>query len=446
MPLPAVPASLAGFDAAATVTAYTGMARQLLSRLQTRMTASAAVPAVAALAPAYNAVQLRWTNMAAQAAAPDLRAQLSMAVAATNGLEQSATAALPPAPAPAGAAAPMALGVAGLAAVQQAVHAAAGLPALLAGDPAAARIANIFGGPDQVDTVRSRVAAIVAALDAQLAATNPAAVGAVRGFVPDPSLPATMAALGRGSGPGAYVSISPASLVPGAMTAAALACTLVHEGSHILASNATVDFAYRNQGAFRQVPRDLTLLNAAHYEELAVQLLDPQPAVPVGGGAADVAAAALRSKVVRSWVRANDLAPAADGARADVAGLLGARAAQVGPAVAQLLFQDLFDSLNLMMPVVNGNLVIVFGAPAAPVLGGAAPTVTVAATPSPLTAARDAISQICQRSAAVGGTSLPPAALAAFIDGIQDYDRPPLRPLLARFYAGLDAPPRGAQG
>jgi hypothetical protein len=435
MPLPVVPPSLAGLDPSAVITAYAAMAARLLSRLQARLNANPA--AGAPLMPGYNTTMGVWNALPAQVRAADLRNQLSMAVARINNLEQAVDAAIPPPPvAPLPAPAP--LGAPAFALLTQAVNLAVNLQVPLNSAAGGNVIAGLFGGAN-VDAVRAQFTQISATLQGHLDATDPNAAGAVRGFVPDPSLPATMAALARGSGPGSYISVSLPAIAPGTPPGQ-LAPTLIHECSHTLANNPTVDFAYRDQGAFYHLSPDLALLNAPHYEQVAVQYLNPGPPIPVGATVTDIAAAALRSKVVRAWVRAYELQSKADADRADVGDLLRAREAQVGRAVSNLLFADLAKTLDtLMNPVVGGNLVIASGPGAVPglVMTPAMTTITIAAAPSPIPAARDAINLLCQHQAALAVTILPIPALYTFINGIQDYDRPALRPLLARYYASL---------
>jgi hypothetical protein len=436
MPLPVVPQNIGNLDPDALVAAYERLATLALTRLGARLAANqnstAPVANLAALLNGHQTTTNVWQGLAAALTPlrgqPNFRVQLSLAVQRVNTLEQNVNAAIPPAgPVPA---AP--LGVAGLGQLTAAVTLAATLPGLLAGNAGANAISGLFG-PQNVDAVRARVAAINTALARVLQDTDPNATGAARGFVPYPALPTTMAALAMGSGPSAYIRVSPGSLA--VLPAADLAAVLVHEGSHILAAGATVDFAYRERGSLYLLTPDLAVDNAPHYEQLARnQLTAPVPVPAPTGSTTDLAGALLRSKVTRAWVRAYDLQDMSDTGRADVGNLIGARTAAIGDALAGAMFADLVTSVENVLDVAQSVLTIQEGAPTGINVAPGAVTVTVSPGQTPLTDARVGIGLMCQYLEDHQGTALDMAALTTYIDHIEQYDRPALRARLAAFY------------
>jgi hypothetical protein len=138
-----------------------------------------------------------------------------------------------------------------------------------------------------------------------------------RGFVRDDQLPDGMGALAVGNGPDAYVKVS-ADALDGSMTSAALAATLVHEGSHTLAGSPTIDFLYNVYPEGVYYLRDAAALrNAASYEQVVHELLSGQDTFPDSSAitamrtnrqpATGAMQALLASYISRAWVTVANL-------------------------------------------------------------------------------------------------------------------------------------------
>lgn len=391
------------------------------------------LPVPTAIDTQQQAVANSWATLAADlgplSGQPAFRDRLNAAVVSFDQLEAAIDAAYPAAP----AAAAVPVGAAGLAQLTTVVGRVRKFQQLVALDTAGAPLAGLFG-PANVAVARTRVGQIAAALENVLSQTTEATTaGSGAGFVPNPALPATMKALARGAGPNAIISVPPSALAPG--DDFGLVTALVHEGSHILVPDATVDFAYRAQGAHYGLPPELAIDNAAHYEQLAINLAPLQagevrpPAVPPDASLLGLAMNIVRSKVTRAWVRAWDLKAATNAGRAAVGDLLGARTATVGADIANALFANLFESMNSMMRLALGNLSLQAG-PAVMAM----PVMSIPNAATPAAAATTAIGMLTQHLAGTAITAVPPVPFATFIDRIQDYDRGPLRPQLAAYY------------
>lgn len=125
------------------------------------------------------------------------------------------------------------------------------------------------------------------------------------GFVHDDGLPANQAALADGHGNRARIRLGTG--FPDAKDAKK-ATTLVHEGSHILSANATIDIVYKESGLHYNLPAEQKLRNAANFEQIAIDVLAGKPTkIPRDGGGIDEAFVKkvhgiVVAKVTRAWV------------------------------------------------------------------------------------------------------------------------------------------------
>jgi hypothetical protein len=138
-----------------------------------------------------------------------------------------------------------------------------------------------------------------------------------RGFVRDDQLPDGMGALAVGNGPNAYVKVS-ADALDGSMTSPALAATLVHEGSHTLAVDPTIDYLYNVYPEGVYYLREVAALrNAASYEQVVHELLSGRNTFPETSAiramrldrqpATGAMQALLASCISRAWVTVANL-------------------------------------------------------------------------------------------------------------------------------------------
>jgi hypothetical protein len=133
------------------------------------------------------------------------------------------------------------------------------------------------------------------------------------GYVLDTTLPSSMAALGTNTGvrTTSYIRLATSAL-NGTVPVPDLACTLMHEGSHLIADS-TIDFAYRGSLQHYFLPPELALYNAANYEQIAVNATgtpDQPPGEPEIAAARAVTAqprllavSLLTAQITRAWVR-----------------------------------------------------------------------------------------------------------------------------------------------
>ena len=185
-------------------------------------------------------------------------------------------------------------------------------------------------GAGSAETAREGLKLIIEKLlylNAQTGTTKGAQTGEPKsvGYVFNPHLPASMGALASGE---EIIYLGLAALT-GSKTAAELAADLIHEGSHTIASDvlykssdgvskSTVDFVYINCDGHFYLPGNLTVINAANYEQVAREMLGLVGTPKDGKAAAAMhelkapplalAHALLCSRAARAWVRANDLA------------------------------------------------------------------------------------------------------------------------------------------
>ncbi|WP_432930664.1 hypothetical protein ACQPZZ_09030 [Microbispora sp. CA-135349] len=205
----------------------------------------------------------------------------------------------------------------------------------------------------------------------QLRAIHARSDGRSKGMLYDPALPRSMGALGRGSGAAARIDLS-SEFRPHLMSDVRAASTLVHEGSHTLVVEATVDFAYRDAHAHYLLPPKLALLNAGNYEQVAIDLIGGMPGQLDAGevkalrdGAGDSLAqvhALMCSRVVRAWVRVYDLIGLAADGRITAEELRGLppMPSDSAPLLTAVL-KELFAQLETLMSVVNTYLVLRLG-------------------------------------------------------------------------------------
>ncbi|MFI7028811.1 hypothetical protein ACIBK1_08920 [Microbispora rosea] len=205
----------------------------------------------------------------------------------------------------------------------------------------------------------------------QLQAIHARSDGKSKGMLYNPQLPRSMGALGRGSGAAACIDLS-SQFRPHLMSDVDAASTLVHEGSHTIAVEPTVDFAYRDAHAHYLLPPKLALLNAGNYEQVVIDLIGGKPGQLDAGdvkalrdGAGDSLAqvhALMCSRVVRAWVRVYDLVGLAANGRITAEELreLPPVPSDSGPLLTALL-RELFAQLETLMSVVNTYLVLRLG-------------------------------------------------------------------------------------
>ncbi|MGN9768228.1 hypothetical protein ACTMS2_24090 [Micromonospora sp. SD12] len=171
--------------------------------------------------------------------------------------------------------------------------------------------ARLFGSTSSV--AKARFAQTVTALRAMLKRTD----GQRSGFVCNLTLPDGMGALASGQGDTAIINVGRSAL-DGTMHVWELAATLLHEGTHTLAENPTVDIVYRHRNAPYYLQGQIALRNAANFEQTVYEALGQGGPFP-----ADVQVAAMRgraaprmdslhtvlaSRITRAWVRSYDFA------------------------------------------------------------------------------------------------------------------------------------------
>jgi len=225
-------------------------------------------------------------------------------------------------------------------------------------------------GARSAETARNAFPLIMASLEHLWKQTGAAGAG----FVFEPNLATGMSALA--SGDGKYIKVSRDALT-GQRPTAELAADLLHEGSHTIVSEALskqsggairtpVDFAYINRDAHYYLTENLTVVNAANYEQVAREILGLSP------GLADAVAAGLHnrhappltlahillsSQVTRAWVRASDLATRAP--QRAVQGNVDLRASLPDDRGLQdAWFAGLFEATAELMGVVQKRLTL----------------------------------------------------------------------------------------
>jgi hypothetical protein len=263
-----------------------------------------------------------------------------------------------------------------------------------------------------------------------------------RGFVINPGLSEKMPFLTMGSGKMAYIFVQPESLADGTPSPEMIS-KLVHEGSHVIDSE-IVDWFYRVNDVHRALPESFRTKNAAHYEQLALELQHS----PASYGVAPPddlvgrAATLLKFKLTRAWIRSNELRNAdPPGGRKLVGELLGAVPAKIGSAAAQELFSDLYDnSENIMNAVVLGTVKLEGPQPYQLVFRDGSTETLIFSEGTPSDLARVALAPLVQRQAK-GGATASPVGLLQFVDRIVEYDRPSLQSKSQELCQFLDAEP-----
>ncbi|MCT9933477.1 M35 family metallopeptidase [Planotetraspora sp. A-T 1434] len=316
----------------------------------------------------------------------------------------------------------------------------------------------------------------------QLQAIHARSDGKSKGMLYNPALPRSMGALGRGSGAVACIDLS-SEFRPHLMSDVKAASTLVHEGSHTLAVEPTVDFAYRDAHAHYLLPPKLALLNAGNYEQVVIDLIGGMPGQLNAGevealrdGAGDSLAqvhALMCSRVVRAWVRVYDLIGLAANGRITAGELRGLPPlpSDSGPLLTAVL-RELFAQLETLMSAVNDYLVLRLGAQAGGGLNRApeqrtkddpgahqrpatlddtqpltfestptATTVTVsfdwASKGAPDAIARNILFELTDRIWQGKQAAFSGSEVAHVVQSIQLTDRPALRMMLEDYYARL---------
>ncbi|MEV4114636.1 hypothetical protein [Nonomuraea sp. NPDC049695] len=276
-----------------------------------------------------------------------------------------------------------------------------------------------------------------------------------RGLVHGPALPATMGALAHGTGDTAYVDLS-TNLVNGLMDRFEAASSLFHEASHTLSAGGTVDFAYRDKDAHYLLTPDLALLNAASYEQVALDLLNKKlgsnekavAALRHGVGTVQQAHALMASRVTRAWVRSYDMRAAA------VQGVLTSEMLSGLPPLPQgeaykdivnqlvLAFQKQMDTL---MGTVSSQLTIVGTAQTEKLEIKSTPQDSVLYVPyswvgdrTPDEVALELLRFIAEKAWPEGGESdFNGSQLCGYVASIHITDRPELQTLLQSYYSGI---------
>jgi hypothetical protein len=196
------------------------------------------------------------------------------------------------------------------------------------------------------------------------------------GFVFEPDLAAGMGALAKGDGEIIYLSRDALS---GQQKLAELAADLIHEGSHTIpvvkrpglpggSFGPTFDFVYINCDGHFYLPENLTIANAANYEQVAREMLDLRKG-PTNTSAADMhklkappltlAHILLSSRAARAWVRANDLSSQDPASHRETAGKGGLRPTlPADPELRSAWYTGLFEATAAVMGTVHKGLTL----------------------------------------------------------------------------------------
>jgi hypothetical protein len=293
-------------------------------------------------------------------------------------------------------------------------------------------IKNVF--VEKEDYVRAAFEEIVATLRRMLKDSAVDLANSNRGFVPDPALPATMGALALGRGQTSYIRIQP-SLLAGASREAVLAeliPKLVHEGSHANENRFTIDYVYRNHGLHVLLPPEIRRTNAANYEQLAINWMGYNltqwaniewfstklAEEPVEKRALAI----VQLKTTRAWVRSYNLRQPNRFDRSAVAPIIGSVVSEVGPAMEEAIFDELYHGANALMKMSMDNEFVLTSAPGGVSfkgrnLGTLSQTTPVTARALASFAIQTAVNDLKDQ-----GKSAFPETLAIFTEGIAHYD------------------------
>jgi hypothetical protein len=276
-----------------------------------------------------------------------------------------------------------------------------------------------------------------------------------KGLVHGAALPSTMGALAHGTGDTAYVDVS-ANLVNGLMDRFEAASALFHEASHTLSVGGTVDFGYRDKDAHYLLTPDLALLNAASYEQVALDLLNKKlgsderavAALRHGAGTVQQAHALMASRVTRAWVRSYDLGTAAVQGRLTPQMLSGLPPLPQGDAykdIVNRLVLGLQEQMDTLIRMVNSQLTIVGTAQMDKLEIASTPQDSVLYVPyswaddrTPDQVALDLLQFIAETAWPEGGeSSFNGSQLCGYVASIHVTDRPELQAPLQAYYAGV---------
>jgi hypothetical protein len=342
---------------------------------------------------------------------------------------------------------------------------------------------DLFFTPTAAAEAKIRFKAIPGALRRILGETKVATVGTTdadsprRGFVLNPNLPASMAALAHGDGPSAYISILPSALTGPSWK---FVSALVHEGSHTLDTppGATIDFAYIERKAHYRLSPECAVRNAANYQQIAINLLAHEvEAAPKGDlDAAGLALVMLDVKATRAWVRAYHLKPlscddptsldfqllldAFGGSlpgnvgrlrwnvarRRTVAKMLGALRADVGVGLADAIFADLDSGttslLNTLKRAVtlsesDGFQVRVDGRPFGMRIVGPKDA-RIDWRPKTLAELAQHVIRALAKIPAAAAKVSDDESLAEFVGGIAEFESEEFQPFLQAFFVTLE--------
>jgi hypothetical protein len=274
------------------------------------------------------------------------------------------------------------------------------------------------------------------------------------GFIYDPGLPANMGALASGRGDGAVIRVA-ADALRGNIPPRKLACTLLHEGSHILAKDPTIDYAYRNDRALFLLTPELAYRNAASYEQVAADALgdgehspsweEIEKARSKDRPVETLAAGMVRTKVTRSWVLAHNFThPPSRQGHPELKQLLGVPA-RGGSQLENQVFAKLAKVAGSLMGVTSGQFAVRFGIhPGVEVRDGRT-EVTVTEAERVPNIATEAIYVMCHHFERAGLAPFPPGALASFVDHPERFEWQEHRAQLSSFLEEFSAVPSKAE-
>jgi hypothetical protein len=277
------------------------------------------------------------------------------------------------------------------------------------------------------------------------------------GYVVDETLPSSIGALGANTGVRAtsYIRLRTSAL-NGTMSAPDLACTLMHEGSHLIADS-TVDFAYRGSRQHYFLPPELALYNAANYEQIAVNAIgspDQPPGEPEIAAARDItaqppllAASLLTAQITRAWIRSYQTAGNFRTGQIlpgqTIVAALELPAAAWAASLVQALLDGTFNAIDELNETAQKSIELRDGdmhqqdTTIRSVNGGSAvrfPQGTLRSL-RPRDLARDALRAMCNLLATDNYAPATTSQLFAFVDGVDAFEDQRLR---SRFTAYVD--------
>ncbi|TYB64746.1 hypothetical protein FXF51_20005 [Nonomuraea sp. PA05] len=237
---------------------------------------------------------------------------------------------------------------------------------VVTGSPAAVEsLKRCFG--TRADKAAARFPAILGKFKALHAQTGK---GPAMGFVYGPDLPGTMRALAHGQGEKAWVEVG-RRLLNNVDGDAESAAALLHEVSHTLAQNYyTIDFAYRAVNAHYLLIPELAEVNAANYEQVAVDLLGGKPGLSAAeldllrggkGTLLEQVHALMSSRVIRAWIQAHNLYRDSKEKPLPSSSLSGLAAIPDGPEYKEVvtgLLDEFKKQMDLLIDRVNKHLTL----------------------------------------------------------------------------------------